>query len=672
MTETIALPALMTLPGVELVAAGTWDLSTGEATFTADDLASAVEAAQCPAVGDPVIKLGHVDPRFDGEPAVGHVANMAVAAEGTKLTGDLAGMPGWLGAVMASAYPQRSIEGAWDFRCQIGHVHPFVITALALLGTSAPGVGVLGSLDDVAALYGLAQAAKGEPRQSWHLNISGGNMPGKAFAAGVTTEDVRRAYYDASGTPYSFWITEMQLVPPQLIVSDDATAKVYRVPISIDGGEITFGEAVEVEVEYVDIKAGSGVVTFASKALSRRGYQVAAAWSASTQLKNMGDDPTATAIKAMFALPADTKSDSKLPHHMCSADGVVGAANDDGCSAGIAAINGAHGGLKGVSDADLKSAYNHLAKHITDDGGTPPEFNAKAARAAAGDDDADDDPKQLIAGLDATLDEAVALIKGVDLTALPEEVAQALDLLVAAEGTVDTVMDLLSIYDPDDAAAGGAHGSFNGVHAHAHSAFGSQGGDATHDHSHSHAGDNRHNHAHAAKGTTRKGGSGVDFTKEQQAQLRTALGMAEDDELTPELVAAGMARLSQDAASAAAQASRKMPPGVIAVEKDAWDEQVARAKQGEEALARIRRNERDQVIMAAVGAGKIAPANRPKWERMWDKDPDGTREVIAGLAKNAFPTQDIGLPGGPPDEEMDEEYRRLFPDGAYKTEAAQG
>src|SRR5260221_3504387 len=238
----VELPALATVPNVDLVAAGTWSLSTGEATFTTDDLASAIEASQCPAVGDPVIKLGHVDPRFDGEPAVGHVKNMELTSQGTVITGDLADMPGWLAAVGSSAYPNRSIEGAWDLKCSIGHVHPFAITALALLGVSGPGVGVLGSLEDVAALYGLAEAAAGEPRATWQLTVSGGAMAGKTvLAAGVTTEDVRRAYYGDSSTPYSYWITELQLDPPQLIVCDEATAKVYRVPGTISGTEGSFG-----------------------------------------------------------------------------------------------------------------------------------------------------------------------------------------------------------------------------------------------------------------------------------------------------------------------------------------------------------------------------------------------------------------------------------------------
>jgi phage head maturation protease len=75
--------------------------------------------------------------------------------------------------------------------------------------------------------------------------------------------------------------------------------------------------------------------------------------------------------------------------------------------------------------------------------------NARAAADGPA-DDADDDPTALIGGIDATLDQASALIADVDLSTLPEPVAQACALLVAAETQVDALMDLMGIYDPDD------------------------------------------------------------------------------------------------------------------------------------------------------------------------------------------------------------------------------
>lgn len=55
--------------------------------------------------------------------------------------------------------------------CQQGHEHPFVITGLAMLGVTPPGVGVLKSIEDVAVLYDVAAAAH---RGGTRLKIVGG------------------------------------------------------------------------------------------------------------------------------------------------------------------------------------------------------------------------------------------------------------------------------------------------------------------------------------------------------------------------------------------------------------------------------------------------------------------------------------------------------------------
>lgn len=151
------------VPDVELVAVGSWNASTGKATITGDDLHQAIAALECPGVYSPVLKLGHDEPnpdaqkvRWDGEPAVGWVSNMRLSDNQAKILGDYTGVPGWLADVMASAYPRRSVEIERDFLCQIGHTHPFVITAVSLLGVMPPAVGVIRSLNDVQALYTLS------------------------------------------------------------------------------------------------------------------------------------------------------------------------------------------------------------------------------------------------------------------------------------------------------------------------------------------------------------------------------------------------------------------------------------------------------------------------------------------------------------------------------------
>lgn len=261
-------PKLARVERVELVRTGTWQLSTGECQFSREDLAAAISALDCPAVHRPHIKIGHVDPRWDGEPALGWVANLGLANSGNTLVGDLVGMPAWLGDVAASAYPQRSVEGLRNYRCQIGHRHPLVITAVALLGVTPPGVGTLASLQDhpslteyTRALYDVAASGDddlpgGEPVIITYSREDPVPQQGsQPFAAAVSVDDIRDAFYE--GAPQNLWIIEVQVVPQQLIVTsggdDDA---IYRIPYMLNGDDddeaVTFGTPVPVEVVYQD------------------------------------------------------------------------------------------------------------------------------------------------------------------------------------------------------------------------------------------------------------------------------------------------------------------------------------------------------------------------------------------------------------------------------------
>lgn len=273
----IQSPVLATIPRVELMQAGTWNISTGQATFTGDDLRQAVGAMDCPAVRRPVLKLGHTDARFDGEPAVGWVANLST--DGSTLWGDYTGMPRWLADVCASAYPDRSIEGWYDYQCQIGHTHPFVLTGVALLGVTPPGIGTLESLQDIAALYGVAAAQ--DPAvvtTTSHrivINATGGTQMPVPIAASATTEDIRRAYY--ADAPWSTWIEEIQLDPIQLIVCDDETGKRQRIPVTLDAAKdgeeaVSFSDPIPVIVRYEDVSvaaSASNTVRYASRGHSR-------------------------------------------------------------------------------------------------------------------------------------------------------------------------------------------------------------------------------------------------------------------------------------------------------------------------------------------------------------------------------------------------------------------
>lgn len=192
-------PELTHKLNVELIRTGTWPISTGVWTATPGCLASAVDAVKCPAVRPAVLKLGHTDTRFDGEPALGWVQNLRITDGGNTLVGDFTGMPAALDQIMASAYPDRSVEGLYDYTCGGGHTHPFVLTAVALLGVTPPGIGTLKSFRDVASMYGLAASA---------LPATGGTPVSVTFrAAGSATAPAPTA------APASARSTTMTIAP---------------------------------------------------------------------------------------------------------------------------------------------------------------------------------------------------------------------------------------------------------------------------------------------------------------------------------------------------------------------------------------------------------------------------------------------------------------------------
>lgn len=350
MTSTLTdmvLPALSNQPNVEIAQTGQWTLSSGTVTLTDDDFANAIAALDCPAVRNPVIKLGHTDTRFDGEPAIGWVDNMATTDSGHTIVGDFMGMPGWLGPIMASSYPDRSMEATWDFMCQLGHVHPYVITAVALLGVTRPGIGTLESIQDIPSLYGVEAVASHSIRdQGFSVSIRASKgappMPNprpKEIAAGITAEDVRRTYYETA--PYTVWIKEFELDPLQLITIDEATGEYARVPVTIDGEEFTFGDSIPVEIEYVDLpsdtpvaaSSGENRIVFASRDESRQGIKPKPVQQVV---------PPADKLNAIKLVHAATSSTEKEPTEMDpgklrEALGLASDASDDDVLAAIAA-----------------------------------------------------------------------------------------------------------------------------------------------------------------------------------------------------------------------------------------------------------------------------------------------------------------------------------------------
>ena len=134
-----------TIRGVELARVGTFSLSTGSHTFSrAQLLSAAANALRKP----PRLKIGHTDPRFDGEPALGLVRNVRLSDDGDVLLGDFADVPDWLADALPSRYPDRSIEAT----CKGDEMR---LSGVALLGATSPGIDSLADLE--LALTAAAQ-----------------------------------------------------------------------------------------------------------------------------------------------------------------------------------------------------------------------------------------------------------------------------------------------------------------------------------------------------------------------------------------------------------------------------------------------------------------------------------------------------------------------------------
>lgn len=141
--------ALITISDVELLAVGDWQSGlSGNVPITAEDIDAIIAAGLDPETDQAALRIGHVDPRFDGEPALGWIRNLRNV--GGRLVGDIQDAPAKMQDLIRSAYRRRSAEIAWGVKTPSGRVHRASLTGLALLGVTPPAVK---GLADVAARY---------------------------------------------------------------------------------------------------------------------------------------------------------------------------------------------------------------------------------------------------------------------------------------------------------------------------------------------------------------------------------------------------------------------------------------------------------------------------------------------------------------------------------------
>lgn len=165
----MAVAETRTIRGVELVKVGQHDISTGRWNVTRADLAAAVAAHAAGIVSRPVVKLGHDDDRFDGTPAFGYISDLRLARGGDSIVGDLA-VPAWLADALPLHYPRRSVEAVTGLKAADGTTYPLVVTAVSLLGATAPGIANLAELQElVAASTGRVVLTTNSPARTDHL-----------------------------------------------------------------------------------------------------------------------------------------------------------------------------------------------------------------------------------------------------------------------------------------------------------------------------------------------------------------------------------------------------------------------------------------------------------------------------------------------------------------------
>lgn len=152
----------------------------------------------------------------------------------------------------------------------------------------------------------------------------------------------------------------------------------------------------------------------------------------------------------------------------------------------------------------------------------------------------------------------------------------------------------------------------------------------------------------------------MEFSDEQMAALRTRLGKGEGEEITAEELFAAVPEKGTPISASA------LPAGTILLDRAEWDEMKNRIKKGEDAHRQQVISSRDAEIDKAIQAGKFSVARRGHWERVYDADPAGTKELLATLTPGVVPVSDIGQPGGPGDEmEEDPAIVAMYPPGTF-------
>ena len=161
----------------------------------------------------------------------------------------------------------------------------------------------------------------------------------------------------------------------------------------------------------------------------------------------------------------------------------------------------------------------------------------------------------------------------------------------------------------------------------------------------------------------------MEFSDDQMAVFRKALGKADGEEFTAaELVEAMSKVQAAPTIDAAAPETPVVLDGTFLVDGEIIRDWRDRAAAGDQAVRDLAVRERDTVLAAACGVGKFPQSRMEHYKSMWDRDPDGTRKHVDALAAGLVPMDGprganfSGDPDMPGDYAEQKAYRDLYGD----------
>lgn len=220
---TVTMPALARLNGVEIVHIGEHiPASTGPVTITKAHLDAMVKAAADPRAPIAVLKIGHKDPRFDGEPGYGTLRNFRLSADGSGLLVDIVGVPAKIAYLAASCWPSRSIEFI-DGQHLAGHGltgYAAVCLGVALLGATLPAIT---RLEDLYTNVGI------EDIMPNHI---------AALAGGLTLDEIAQALRQQLSKAQSFLHDLVVHAGRLAAIFEDANGQLYQALVDVTSGNV--------------------------------------------------------------------------------------------------------------------------------------------------------------------------------------------------------------------------------------------------------------------------------------------------------------------------------------------------------------------------------------------------------------------------------------------------